>query len=192
MTNALHIVSQPRKKQAQDKYPHETGGFLGGHDNKILGVLPVVNKQVKDQATKFSLNDEDVERAYHFLVKHKLEFLGVYHTHPKGAAVPSAQDLSHNQKYLFIISLKDRYNPEFYAWRVENNKACQEDIKVISDAGTTVIDIITTSPKLSDNVKKEEMDSLAQQIDAWIAGQKPEYKKQKALEWDPSTFNTTA
>jgi len=179
-------------KQAQKAYPQETGGFLGGHDNTILGVLPVQNKEFNDPKTHFGLNSDDVERAYHFLVKHKLEYLGVYHTHPSGVPVPSQADLSHDQKYLFIIGLADRYNPDLVAWRVENGVARAEDIKIISDLGVTVVDIVTGKPKLSQNAPTAVMDRLANQIDDLIAGQQPEYPKLNPTLWDESSFSTFA
>ena len=179
-------------KQAQACYPQETGGFLGGHDNTILGVLPIPNKDLYDRTEVFAISSDDVELAYRFLVRYKLEYLGVYHSHPRGAPFPSAQDLSHNQKYLFIISLQDRYNPELYAWRVENGKVYAEDIKIMSDYGATVIDIHTGKPKLSENVNPREMDRLAQMIEDMIAGKMPVYPKLDPTHWDASTFSTFA
>ncbi len=179
-------------KQAQACYPQESGGILGGKENTILGVLPIPNKNLYDRTQMFALTDDDIDLAYRFLVKHKLEYLGVYHTHPKGIPVPSAQDLAHNQKYLFIVGLADRYNPELYAWRVEGKKVYREAIKVISDAGITVIDITTGQPKLSENVPTGQMDNLAQMIDDYIDGKEPEYPKIEPSGWDASSFSTFA
>jgi proteasome lid subunit RPN8/RPN11 len=179
-------------QQAQACYPQETGGILGGHENTILGVLPIANKFLYDRTQTFGLTGDDIELAYKFLVKHQLEYLGVYHTHPKGVPFPSAQDLSHNQRYLFIVGLKDRYNPELRAWQVQGKNIYAEDIKIISDEGITVIDIKTGKPKLSDNVTKEEMQRLMQMIDSWIAGKEPEYIKQGPIKWDASSFSTLA
>ncbi|MBU0629973.1 MAG: Mov34/MPN/PAD-1 family protein [Candidatus Margulisbacteria bacterium] len=179
-------------KQAQDCWPMETGGFLGGHDNKILGVLPIPNKNPGDQTTQFALTGDDIELAYRFLVKHKLEYLGVYHTHPRGIPYPSPQDLAHNQKYLFIVGLQDRRKPELYAWRVENKQVFAEDIKIISDFGATVIDIRTGQPKLTENSAKEAADKLAHDIDTMISGKMPDYPKLEPGDWDPSTFSTYA
>ena len=178
--------------QAQACYPQETGGFLGGHDNTILGVLPVPNKNLGDRTQTFALSSDDVDLAYRFLVKHKLEFLGIYHSHPKGIPAPSEQDLSHRQKYHFIIGLADRYNPELYAWRVENGKVFSEDIKIVSDIGVTVIDIRTGKPKLSENAPPRHLDRLAQMIDDMIGGKKPAYPKLDPTNWDASTFSTFA
>lgn len=179
-------------KQAQRAYPQETGGFLGGHDNTILGVLPTLNKNYNDPKNQFGLNSDDVERAYQFLVKHKLEYLGVYHSHPSGIPIPSRADLSHGQKYLFIIGLADRYNPELVAWRVEDGRIFPENIKIISDLGVTVVDIVTGKPKLSQNAPAVVMDRLANQIDEMIAGHSPEYPKLNPTLWDASSFSTFA
>ncbi|MDI6732198.1 MAG: Mov34/MPN/PAD-1 family protein [Candidatus Margulisbacteria bacterium] len=178
--------------QAQACWPQETGGFLGGRENIILGVLPVANKFLYDRTQTFGLTSDDVDRAYHFLVKHKLEYLGVYHTHPTGVPYPSEQDLTHHQKYLFIIGLQDRYNPELYAWRVEGSKVYREDIKVISDSGVTVVDIKTGKPKLSQNTSKEEMEKLTNMINSLITGKEPQYLRIMPSKWDASSFSTFA
>ncbi|MFA6431754.1 MAG: Mov34/MPN/PAD-1 family protein [Candidatus Margulisiibacteriota bacterium] len=179
-------------RQAEACFPQETGGILGGRENTILGVLPIPNKHLYDRTQIFAMTQDDIDTAYHFLVKHKLEYLGVYHTHPKGIPFPSAQDLSYNQKYLFIIGLQDRYNPELYAWKIEDGKVYSEDIKIMSDAGITVVDIKTGKPKLSENVSKVEMDRIAQIIDDMIAGRETTYPKLETNKWDAASFNTFA
>ena len=179
-------------EQAQKCYPQETGGILGGQDNTILGVLPIVNKVSQDRTEVFGITTDDLDRAFKFLTKHNLQFLGIYHTHPHGVPYPSAQDLAHNQKYLFIIGLQDRYNPELYAWRVEDGKVYSEDIKITSDLGVTVVDITTGQPKLADHAAPGEIDRLANMIENMVAGKKPEYPKIESSGWDASSFNTFA
>ncbi|MBI5079020.1 M67 family metallopeptidase [Candidatus Saganbacteria bacterium] len=179
-------------QQAQACYPQEAGGILGGRENTILGVLPIPNKHLYDRTETFAISEEDIDTAYRFLAKHNLEYLGIYHTHPRGIPFPSAQDLSYHQKYLFIIGLQDRYNPELYAWRVENGKVYTEDIKIMSDLGVTVVDIKTGKPKLSENATQQELDRLADMIDEMIAGRKPTYHKAGPIRWDASTFSAMA
>jgi proteasome lid subunit RPN8/RPN11 len=178
--------------QAQSCFPQETGGILGGHDNTILGVLPIANKATDKPSETFSITSEDVERAYHFLVKNKLEFLGVYHTHPRGVPYPSVQDLAYNQKYLFIIGLRDRYNPEFYAYRIEGKQIISEDIKIISDIGITVVDIRTGKPKLAENIGGKELNRLTRMVNAFIEGKEPAYHRYNPTNWDASSFSTFA
>ncbi|KPJ69551.1 hypothetical protein AMJ44_03570 [candidate division WOR-1 bacterium DG_54_3] len=192
----MFIITERQYKiimhQAQACYPQESGGFLGGRENTILGVLPIPNKCLYDRTEVFAITSDDVDLAYKFLTKHKLEYLGVYHSHPKGVPYPSEQDLAHHQKYLFIIGLKDRFNPEFHAWRVEGNNVYPEDIKIISDVGVTVIDIRTGKPKLSESATAAEMDKLVSMIDDLISGKKPEYPRLQPVKWDASTFSTLA
>jgi len=180
-------------KQCQACYPQETGGFLGGQENKILGVLPIPNKNLYDRTEVFALTSDDVDLAYRFLAKHKLEYLGVYHSHPKGVPIPSEQDLAHHQKYLFIVGLQDRYNPALYAWKVEGRNVYQEDIKIVSDAGVTVVDIRTGQPQMSESAPKQEMDHIANMVeDLLTEGKEPQYKKMNPTMWDASTFSTFA
>ncbi|MBU0671694.1 MAG: Mov34/MPN/PAD-1 family protein [Candidatus Margulisbacteria bacterium] len=179
-------------KQAQSCYPQETGGILGGRENTILGVLPIANKVSQERTETFGLTSEDIERAYSFLVKNKLEYLGVYHTHPKGIPIPSAQDLAHHQKYLFIIGLEDRRNPALYAWRVEGGRVYSEDIKIISDIGITIVDIRTGKPKLAENIGGQELNRLTRMVNAFIEGHEPEYHKYNPTNWDASSFSTFA
>jgi proteasome lid subunit RPN8/RPN11 len=166
-------------QQAQACYPQESGGFLGGRGNTI-------------RTETFALADTDIDTAYRFLIKHKLEYLGVYHSHPRGIPYPSEQDLAHHQKYLFIVGLQDRYNPDLYAWRVENGKVVQEDIKVVSDYGVTVIDIKTGQPKLSEGSNHNQLDRLAEMIDQMVDGKSPVYPKLDPTKWDAGSFSTLA
>lgn len=180
-------------EQAQTSFPEETGGFLGGKAGEILGVLPVINKSAEGAAKKeFGITGEDIQRAHDFFKKHGLAYLGVYHTHPKGIAYPSDQDLKNFQKHLFIISLKDRYNPEFRAYTVENRQVIPEDIKIIDNRHTTVIDITTGKPKLSQNVLEDEMILLHNMIDNIIDKKNKYTKLAPSSKWEASSFSTMA
>ena len=86
----------------------------------------------------------------------------------------------------------DRYNPEFRAYTVENRQVITEDIKVIDDRHTTVIDITTGKPKLSQNVMEEEMIKLHDMIED-IIDRKTRYPKlAPSNKWEASSFNTLA
>ena len=183
-------------RQAQENYPYETGGILcGSEDGIVKGLMPLYNQADGDQRKEFGLTGEDIRRGHEFAKKHGLLYFGVYHTHPKGIAYPSDADLSHNQKYLFIISLRDRYNPEFAAYRVlPGRKVIREEIQVINNSGVTVLDILTGRPKLSDNVSAVEMTKLHQLIDAIIEERAnyPRLSPKNKFEAIRSSFNTEA
>lgn len=183
-------------QQAQENFPYETGGALcGTEDGVIKGVMPIYNQSQGDQHREFGITPDDIQRSHDFAKKHKLKFFGIYHTHPKGIAYPSDGDLSHNQRFLFIISLCDRYNPEFAAYSIlPGRRVTPEEIQIINNNGVTVIDITTGMPKLGDNATVEEMTKLAMLIDSIIdeRAKYPRFAPKNQFEAERSSFNTEA
>jgi len=183
-------------RQAQENYPYETGGILcGSSDGVIKGVMPLYNQAGGDQHKEFGLTGDDILRGHEFAKKHGLILFGVYHTHPKGIAYPSDADLNHNQRFLFIISLSDRYNPEFAAYSVlPGKKVIREEIQVINNSGLSVLDIQTGKPKLSDNTTAQEMEKLHELIDNIIEERAnyPKLSPKNKFEAARSSFNTEA
>jgi [CysO sulfur-carrier protein]-S-L-cysteine hydrolase len=109
-------------KQGIDNLPIESGGFVGGREDFIKGLLPIYNQYLEDQTGTFAFSKEDVLRAHQFFKKHDLEYYGLYHTHPKGAAYPSPQDIATGHRYHFILSLADPNQPIFAAYEIVNSK----------------------------------------------------------------------
>lgn len=182
--------------QAQKNYPYETGGVLCGDENGIIkGIMPLYNYADGDQKKQFGISHDDIYRGHAFAKKHGLIYYGIYHTHPKGIAYPSEADLAHNQRFLFIISLRDRYNPDFAAYSVTPGpKATRVEIQVINNTGVTIIDINTGQTKFKENVAQEEIDKLNTMIEN-IIEEKQKYQKmspKNKFEAINSSFNTEA
>jgi len=175
--------------QAQACYPQEAGGILGGRENVILGVLPVFNQFLYDRTKTFGMTADDIDRGYRFLAKHDLEYYGIYHSHPKGIPYPSREDLSHNQRYHFIISLADRYNPILMAWEVAGSQIIQVPIQIVDEGLVEQMYLSPEKPSISE-AAPDEMTKLAGMISDIIEG-KIRYNKE-APKWDSSTFSTTA
>ena len=70
----------------------------------------------------FAFTKEDILRAHQFFEKHELEYYGLYHTHPNGAAYPSVQDIETGHRYHFILSLADPNQPIFAAYEIINRQ----------------------------------------------------------------------
>ena len=129
-------------KQVKDNFPYESGGFIGGKGNVISAIYPVFNQDISNKTDIFSVYTTDIERAHLFFNKHGLEYFGTYHSHPKGEAVPSEQDLSHIQKYLFIISLRNFEKPDFAAYITTGYKQAERiPLDIVSDSQFSVKDI---------------------------------------------------
>ena len=129
-------------EQVQKNYPYESGGFVGGKEGTITAIFPVLNQDISNKTDVFAIYPQDIERAHLFFEKHGLEYYGTYHSHPKGEAIPSQQDLTHIQKYLFIISLKNFDHPDFAAYKVVGHqKADRIPLNIVKDQDYQVKDI---------------------------------------------------
>lgn len=176
--------------QAQACFPQESGGILGGREDVILGILPVFNQNLYDRTTQFGMTADDIDRGFRFLEKYNLNYYGIYHSHPKGIPYPSKQDLSHGQKYLFIIGLQDRFNPQLIAWEIEKGEPVQVPIRVVDDKLVEEMYLSPENPRLADVAEPDELVRLAKMIDD-IIHKRIEYPKD-APTWDSSSFSTTA
>ncbi len=177
--------------QAQACYPQESGGFLGGREGVILGVLPTFNMHLYDRTNTFAMTTDDFDRAARFFEKYKLDSYGVYHSHPKGIPYPSRQDLAHNQKYHFIVGLADRYNPELYAYEVENGEVIPVPIQIVDESLVEQMYLSPEDPKLASAAPPDDMKELADMINAMIEGRDVDYRKEPP-KWDSSSFSTRA
>jgi len=128
-------------KQGRDNYPQEIGGFLGGKNGLISAILPIFNQHLYNKTDTFAFTSEDVTRAHQFFDKHGLGYYGLYHTHPKGIAYPSKEDILSGQQYHFILSLRDDAHPVFKAFKVVNKQVIEVPLVVIEDKGFSSKDI---------------------------------------------------
>ena len=149
-------------KQANQIYPFETGGLLGGKDKIILGVYPIVNMADLSLAHEsFGITHFDLEQGQKFFKWYDLEFIGTYHTHPKAPPTPSKQDLKYQGHQLMIIGMVDRYYPDIKVFNIEKGKAVEQDIKLIRDEdlnkyiftrNKNINELVKTQHKLVDQV----------------------------------------
>jgi proteasome lid subunit RPN8/RPN11 len=156
-------------KQGLDNLPMEMGGFLGGEEGLIKAVHPLFNAHLYNKTDTFSFTREDVDRAHRFFKKHQLDYYGLYHSHPNGAAYPSDSDINTGHMYHFILSLKESDHPVFNAFYIKNRKPIQIPLSIINLSGMSPVDIrdVTTKSKTrAGNMKspEEEAVDLAQTI----------------------------
>lgn len=185
-------------KQARMNLPQECGGFFGGSNHTISAILPQFNQHLEDKTGTFAVTNEDILRAHAFFEKNNLEYFGIYHTHPKGTADPSAQDLKHIQKYMFIISMRVPDHPDFAAYFVKGRDYRRVPLEIIEHSD--VVDIHTGKPSKKAELPKDkvgnlhqESDRLQTQLGQYISGKKINYEKQKTNPLNQnSDFSTLA
>jgi proteasome lid subunit RPN8/RPN11 len=181
-------------KQTLDNLPQESGGFLGGKDNVVMGIMPTHNQHLYNRTDTFAVTSDDMQRAYEFFAKNGLTYFGLYHSHPKGVAYPSPEDIRTGQRYHFIVSWRDPESPVFAAYEIIQNEPHQIPIKVESDSKYSVKDLTgkasaKTSPIGGDIL--ESARTIGVVLDRWRAGKSPEYPRMPPKQ-SGSDFSTLA
>jgi [CysO sulfur-carrier protein]-S-L-cysteine hydrolase len=85
----------------------EVCGLLGGYENRAVSVYPVKNI-ARDQSRRFLMDPEQQINAMRMMHERGELFWGIYHSHPKTDAQPSATDLemaAYPDVYYFVVSL---------------------------------------------------------------------------------------
>jgi len=115
---------------ARQEAPIEACGYLIGKNGRITQCYPVRND---DQAEDhFTFTPEEQHLALLTAEREGLEIMALYHSHPRGAARPSAEDLrlAFDPSLLYvIISLVDRKD-SVRAFHIREGKIEEEQVVV--------------------------------------------------------------
>lgn len=97
-------------------FPTEAGGYLGGLENIILGIFPVVNYAPINYSDKeiskeiFESTMADRRKASEFFENYGMEVVGFYHSHPlRNMPIPSHEDIKAHrmlrERIMVVVSL---------------------------------------------------------------------------------------
>jgi [CysO sulfur-carrier protein]-S-L-cysteine hydrolase len=119
---SVHITEQVKRaieKHALDAQPAECCGLLSGANGVISHLHPLPNEADRPEV-RFFATPEDLFAAMRRMREANQSLLGIYHSHPRTAAYPSASDVEmafYPEAVYFIISLEPRI--ELRAFRIE-------------------------------------------------------------------------
>ena len=131
----LVIEESPSNEMYRDalqSFPDECCGFLFGKETaevrRITDILVVNNSKEGDKRRRFEIAPKDYMNAERFAEKNNLQFLGIYHSHPKHPAVPSEHDRVAAQPYFsyVIISVDDVIN-DIRSWQLNDDLKFEEE-----------------------------------------------------------------
>lgn len=95
-------------QQCIDHYPYETGGFIGGKGDLILGIYPVPNLMYffyKDR-TQYMFDEISHAKAARMFSDYGIDLMGIYHSHPESEEpYMSPGDFMADRAYNFYVSL---------------------------------------------------------------------------------------
>lgn len=121
------------KNHAVGSFPNECCGFFFGSAGDIISVSiaqTAQNAKEGDQRRRFEINPLDYMNAEKYALEHKLDLLGIYHSHPNHPAIPSEHDLKQavpNFSYI-ILSVMNGDFDHIRSWRLNEQNIFEEEI----------------------------------------------------------------
>lgn len=109
--------------------PLEACGLLAGTDEQITAAFPVANKAQAPEK-RFKLDPNEQLQALKAIDHARLEWIGVYHSHPHSAPIPSTADVNEwadNGLLQLIVSL-ERSTPQVKLWRLGETSVSPVDL----------------------------------------------------------------
>jgi proteasome lid subunit RPN8/RPN11 len=119
---SVHITEQVQRaieRRALEARPSECCGLLSGANGVITALHPLPNEADRPDI-RFFATPEDLFAAMRHIREASQSLLGIYHSHPRTAAYPSASDVEmafYPEAVYFIISLEPRV--ELKAFKIE-------------------------------------------------------------------------
>jgi proteasome lid subunit RPN8/RPN11 len=105
----------------------EVCGALVGDRSTIKEVWPLTNRSLNAR-DRFFIPAEDVLRVQRAAEGRGFELLGFYHSHPRGAAVPSSTDLLQAVPgYIYLIVTNEG---DLRAWRLRPDRSGFDEVLV--------------------------------------------------------------
>lgn len=112
--------------------PFECCGVIAGRGETVEKIIKMENEASSN--LEYSMNDAQLKRALASLDDEGIDFIGVYHSHPKSIPYPSQVDIakaSLPELFNVIISLLDKKNPSLKAFKIAGNIVCEIAYRVV-------------------------------------------------------------
>jgi proteasome lid subunit RPN8/RPN11 len=127
VVQVLRSVYEAMIAHARAESPNECCGLLAGRNGTITRHFPMANV-AENKTVRYEAAPPDVRRILDEIDGAGEQHLGIYHSHPKSEAKPSATDCklaAYDVPYV-IISLKMRGQPIVRAFRLRRENSSDE------------------------------------------------------------------
>ena len=113
-------VARQIANHAAAEAPNEACGLIAGDSRTISRAIPLRNSAANVDA-RFQVDAAEQLAALKALDAEGLDWLGVYHSHPRSAPIPSQADIdeSNDPKLLHLIVSLERAKPQLKLWRID-------------------------------------------------------------------------
>lgn len=120
---------------AQEEYPNECCGILGGKDGRALKLYRIANTEKSPY--RYMMDPMGLFQADRDVEKNGWEFLAFYHSHTHSPAYPSHTDVRLALEsgwlnvYYVLVSLMDMDNPAIKAYRITGEgRVVEEELQI--------------------------------------------------------------
>ena len=129
-----YAVARQIADHALAALPNEACGLLAGAGDRIAAAHPLANA-ADTPRTRFQLDPGEQLRALKAIDQAELEWIGAYHSHPRGAPIPSPADIeqSADSGLLQLIVSLEGAKPRLKLWRVDRDAATPIDLVYDTD-----------------------------------------------------------
>ncbi len=131
-----YSVARQIADHAVKQMPCEACGLLAGRGEQILAAHPLPN--VADSPlTQFRLDPREQLQALKAIDQTQLDWIGVYHSHPRSAPNPSPSDIEQysDSRLLQLIVSLEGVKPQLKLWRIDRDSAVP--IELVYDTENT-------------------------------------------------------
>ena len=107
----------------QTGYPLEVCGLLAGEDGRIIYHYPIYN--IQQSPVSFEMDPQQQIETMLAIDSQGQQLLAMYHSHPKGLAIPSPTDIAqatYPELVQFILSLQTWERPSLRAFTIIENQ----------------------------------------------------------------------
>lgn len=122
------------KEHARRDYPYECCGAMLGKAKEVTYILELENINSENPTRRFQIKPQDFLKVENMAREKKLDFIGIYHSHPDHPARPSQYDFENAWEGLsYLIVSVEKGNPsdvKSYLLNPELKKFEEEEILI--------------------------------------------------------------
>ena len=144
MVQVLRSIYDAMVAHALDERPNECCGLLAGRNGLISRIFRADNV-AENRRVRYEAAPLDIVRILDEIEDIHEEHLGIYHSHPRSEARPSATDrrLAAYDVWYFLVSLQHPNEPEVRAFWLSKEHPADEDAVVREEP----IEIVERAPR---------------------------------------------
>ncbi len=116
--------------QARSEHPNEACGLIAGTNGEATKLFRMTNAE--RSPVIYRMEPKEQLRVFNQIDEEGLELVGIYHSHTRSPAYPSATDVVqayYSDAIYLIVSLRDEDAPDLRGFRITDGKVTEIDLE---------------------------------------------------------------